>query len=165
MLRSPHARPLGSASRWWLAQSLRALQKRLGAGGSRLVLRKGSAARIIAEAARTTGANLVFWNEIAHAPRQTEAGEVGAALAEIGVASRSFAGDLLADPTGIRNKEGRGLRVFTPFWRRVRALGDPPKTLAGPRTLRPGSYPQSAQSEGLGLLTVRAGLGRGLREP
>jgi len=164
MLRSPHARPLGSASRWWLAQSLRALQKRLGAGGSRLVLRKGSAARIIAEAARTTGANLVFWNEIAHAPRQTEAGEVAAALAEIGVASRSFAGDLLADPTGIRNKEGRGLRVFTPFWRRVRALGDPPKPLAAPETLRPGPDLQGAKVEDWRLEPVRPDWAGGLRD-
>jgi deoxyribodipyrimidine photo-lyase len=164
MLRSPHTRSLGGASRWWLAQSLRALQKRLGAGGSGLVLRKGSAARIIAEAARTTGANLVFWNEIAQAPRQTEAGEVAAALGEIGVASRSFAGDLLADPTDIRNKEGRGLRVFTPFWRRVRALGDPPKPLAAPETLRPGPDLQGARAEDWRLEPARPDGARGLHD-
>ena len=40
-------------------------------------------------------------------------------------------------PPTIRNKEGRGLRVFTPFWRRVQALGDPPKPLPAPTALRP----------------------------
>ena len=35
-------------------------------------------------------------------------------------------------PNQIRNKENRGLRVFTPFWRRVQALGDPPKPLPAP---------------------------------
>ena len=68
--RSHNARPLGGASRWWLAQSLRALQKRLNAAGSKLVLRKGSAARTITEMARATGANRVFWNEIPRAPSQ-----------------------------------------------------------------------------------------------
>ena len=43
------ARPLGGAARWWLAQSLRALQKRLNGLGASLVLRKGPAAKIIAE--------------------------------------------------------------------------------------------------------------------
>src|ERR1700681_1839908 len=58
-------RPLGGATRWWLAQSLRALQNSLGRAGSPLVLRKGPAARVIAELARETGAAAVFWNEIA----------------------------------------------------------------------------------------------------
>ena len=42
--------PLGGAARWWLAQSLRALQSRAShAIGAALVLRKGPAARIIAD--------------------------------------------------------------------------------------------------------------------
>ena len=48
---SGNARPLGGAARWWLAQSLRSLQKGLHAIGGALVLRKGPAARIIAELA------------------------------------------------------------------------------------------------------------------
>src|SRR6185437_3087547 len=50
------ARPLGGAARWWLAQSLRALQAGLEAIGAVLILRKGSASRIIVELARDTGA-------------------------------------------------------------------------------------------------------------
>ncbi|MEI4563277.1 hypothetical protein, partial [Klebsiella pneumoniae] len=33
---------------------------------------------------------------------------------------------------------GRGLRVFTPFWRRVLSLGDPPKPLPAPKVLQAG---------------------------
>ena len=54
--RAAGARPLGGAARWWLAQSLRALQKRPAALGASLVLRKGPAAKIIADLARETGA-------------------------------------------------------------------------------------------------------------
>ena len=74
-----NARPLGGAARWWLAQSLRALQKSLNAIGSSLVLRQGPAAKIIAEVARETGAGAVFWNEIAQAPHQAVADQVAAA--------------------------------------------------------------------------------------
>src|ERR1700754_2262307 len=59
--RPPAARPLGGASRWWLAQSLRALQESLNAVGSHLLLRKGAAEEIIADLARRTGAQAVFW--------------------------------------------------------------------------------------------------------
>jgi deoxyribodipyrimidine photo-lyase len=136
-LRPPNARPLGGAARWWLAQSLRALQKSLNSIGSSLLLRQGPAAELIAGLARQTDAGAVFWNEIAQAPHQAVADQVAAALKEIGVAAQGFPGDLLVAPTGIRNKEGRGLRVFTPFWRRVQALGDPPKPTPAPKALCP----------------------------
>src|ERR1700740_24351 len=84
---APGGRPLGGAARWWLAQSLRALQKRLNAVGRSLLLRKGPTAKVIPELARTTGADAVFWNEIAQAPQQALAGQVAAALNEIGVAA------------------------------------------------------------------------------
>lgn len=129
------ARPIGGAARWWLAQSLRALQNGLSAIGSSLLLRKGPAAHVIADLAREAGAGSVYWNEIAQVPHQAVADQVAAALRQVGVASQGFAGDLLVAPLGIRNKEGRGLRVFTPFWRRVLASGDPLKPLPAPRAL------------------------------
>ena len=126
-------RPLGGAARWWLAQSLRALQESLGRLGSPLVLRKGSAVRIIAGLAREAGAGAVFWNEIAQVPhRAAAAGRRGAPgdRRHLTRLCRRSAGR----PPSIRNGEGRGLRVFTPFWRRVQASGDPPKPLPAPRT-------------------------------
>jgi deoxyribodipyrimidine photo-lyase len=136
----PNARPPGGAARWWLAQSLRALQASLVAAGASLLLRKGPAARIIADLAREAGAGAVFWNEIAQAPDQAVAGQLAAELQQIGVAAQRFSGDLLVAPAKLRNKEGRGLRVFTPFWRRVQALGDPPAPLPAPEALRPAPH-------------------------
>jgi deoxyribodipyrimidine photo-lyase len=162
--RFPGARPLGSASRWWLAQSLRILRERLQAAGSPLVLRKGSAAGIVAETARTAGANAVFWNQTAQAPRQAEAGEVEAALREIGIGWQGFPGDLIADPAAIRNKEGRGLRVFTPFWRRLRALGDPPEPLPAPDVLHAGPELPSDTLESLHLEPTQPDWAGGLRQ-
>jgi deoxyribodipyrimidine photo-lyase len=134
---SPQLRPLGGAARWWLAQSLRALQASLTAIGAALVLRRGPAAKVIAALAQESGAAAVFWNEIAQAPHRAVAEQVAASLQAIGVASQSFPGDLLADPLSIRTKEGRGLRVFTPFWRRVQSSGDKPKPLPAPKKVAP----------------------------
>jgi deoxyribodipyrimidine photo-lyase len=128
-------RPLGGAARWWLAQSLRALQASLRAIGSSLTLRRGPAAEVIAALAQETGAQAVHWNAIAQAPYQAQADQVAASLEAIGVALQAFPGDLLVPPVQIRNKEGRGLRVFTPFWKRVQTLGDPPKPLPAPTAL------------------------------
>ncbi len=132
----PQRRPLGGAARWWLAQSLKSLQSDLARCGSTLLLRKGSAAAIIAGLARDIGADSVAWNDIATAPYRALDEAVVRALDDIGVPSRIFPSDLLVGPESVRNKEGRGLRVFTPFWKRVLALGDPPKTLPAPKKLR-----------------------------
>src|ERR1700676_2086658 len=103
-LKAPEARPLGGAARWWLAQSLRALQANLSALGATLVLRKGAAARVIADLAREADAAGVFWNEIAQAPHLAVADQVIRALDEIGVGTQNFPGDLLVEPRAIRNK-------------------------------------------------------------
>jgi deoxyribodipyrimidine photo-lyase len=156
-------RPLGGAARWWLAQSLRALQGSLRRLGSPLLLRKGPAARIIAGLAREAGARAVFWNEIAQAPHKTIATAVVAALGEIGVTSQGFAGDLLVDPIHIRTREGQGLRVFTPFWRRVQSSGDPPKPLPAPSVLCPGPNLASDTVESWQLEPRRPDWAGGLR--
>ncbi|WP_315833446.1 deoxyribodipyrimidine photo-lyase [Bradyrhizobium prioriisuperbiae] len=137
-LRVPQARPLGGAARWWLAQSLRALAQSLAAHGLQLVLRKGAAAKVVAEVAREADVSDVAWNEIDIPAHAQVAGDVAREIERAGLAWTSFRGDVLVGPANLRNKEGCGLKVFTPFWNRVRGLGDPPKPLPAPRELRPG---------------------------
>ena len=50
----------GAASRWWLDKSLAALTASLGNLGSRLILRKGNAAAILATLASETGASAIY---------------------------------------------------------------------------------------------------------
>ncbi|MDB5566994.1 MAG: deoxyribodipyrimidine photolyase [Tardiphaga sp.] len=137
-LQPPQARPMGGAARWWLAQSLRSLEASLHAIGGTLVLRKGAAADVIAALAREVDATHVCWNEIAQAPHLAVADDVIAALADLNIGAHSFPGDLLVQPAAVRTKEGRGLRVFTPFWKRILAVGDPAKPLPSPEILKPG---------------------------
>ncbi|MDH2382025.1 deoxyribodipyrimidine photo-lyase [Bradyrhizobium sp. CER78] len=163
-LKPPAARPLGGATRWWLAQSLRAFGKSLNAIGGTLVLRTGPAAAVIATLARETNAQAVFWNDIAQAPYQAVAEEVESALANDGIASQIFPSDLLAEPKAIRNKDNRGLRVFTPFWRRVQGLGDPPKLLPAPKKLASVSGVASEALSDWKLEPTRPDWAGGLRE-
>jgi deoxyribodipyrimidine photo-lyase len=158
------ARPLGGAARWWLAQSLRALQASLQAAGAQLVLRKGDAAKVIAAVASEVDAGAVYWNDIAQAPHIRIADQVKVGLDGIGVASKFFPGDLLVHPGQIRNKENRGLRVFTPFWRRVQSLGDPPASLPAPKKLAAGPQLASDVIESWKLEPVKPDWASGLRE-
>src|SRR5262245_53701022 len=57
-------RPLGAASRWWLAQSLRALDGELRKRGGTLVLRRGSTLEIIPQVAAEADARAVYANRI-----------------------------------------------------------------------------------------------------
>ncbi|WP_249787239.1 deoxyribodipyrimidine photo-lyase [Bradyrhizobium sp. BRP23] len=154
----------GGAARWWLAQSLRALGAEIAARGGSLVLRRGPAAKVIPEVVRQSGARAVYWNEIAQAPHQAVERQLQAALAKLGMHAQSFPGDLLVPPAAIRTKDGRGLRVFTPFWRRVLALGDPPKPLPAPKQLRAAPSIASDRLESWKLEPTTPDWAGGLRE-
>jgi deoxyribodipyrimidine photo-lyase len=157
-------RSLGGAARWWLAQSLRELQRSLQAIGSDLVLRQGPAARVIAGLASEVGAQAVYWNEIAQAAPQALADQVAVALKRTGLCSRTFPGDLLVEPSTLRNQQGRGLRVFTPFWRRLLALGEPSSPLPAPQKLMPFRALASEPVEAFQLEPTQPDWADGLRE-
>lgn len=154
----------GGAARWWLAQSLRALGAEIAARGGSLVLRKGPTAKVIPEVVRESGARAVYWNAVEQAPHRAVERQLEAVLTKVGANSQAFPGDLLTPPSSIRTKEGRGLRVFTPFWRRVLALGDPPKPLPTPKELRPAPRIASDRLESWDLEPRKPDWAGGLRE-
>src|SRR5215469_12855647 len=52
----------GSASDWWLHQSLSALDKQLREHGSRLTILRGPTLKSLGKFAKETGATALFWN-------------------------------------------------------------------------------------------------------
>ena len=79
----------GAASRWWLHESLLALDEALRARGSRLILRHGHTLECLRHLIAETEAKAVFWNrryEPAHIEKDRD---IKAALTESGVAARS----------------------------------------------------------------------------
>ena len=130
----------GGASRWWLDRSLAALDDALGNRGSRLVLRRGNAADTLAALLRETGAGAVYWNR-RYEPAAIERDKrVKTALQDAGIDARSFNAALLHEPWTVKTQQGNPYKVFTPFWRAIRAL---PKDRALPDI--PGALTSPAQ--------------------
>ncbi|MGE4221548.1 MAG: deoxyribodipyrimidine photo-lyase, partial [Alphaproteobacteria bacterium] len=130
----------GGASRWWLHRSLAALDAALERCGLRLLLRRGPAAEAIPALARECGAAAVHWN------RQYEPWAVARdralkpALRAIGVAAESFNAEMLHEPWTVATGAGRPFQVFTPYWRAVQAMPDPPAPLPVPTDMQTGSH-------------------------
>ncbi len=127
-------RPPGRGQRWWLRQSLAALEKSLSAHGIPLVLDKGDPARVLPKIAEEIGAEIVAWNRRPEAPESDARVEKALQGREVFIGS----GALLTEPGQIRTGTGGAYQVFGPFWRACRA-SDParpqriPDDLAGVR--------------------------------
>ncbi len=129
--------PPGGASKWWLHQSLAALDARLRAAGSRLVIRRGPTLQTLRTLAKEAGAKTVFWNrryEPAVIARDTK---VNAGLRQDGLAVESFNAALLHEPWTIQNQSGKPFQVFTPFWKHCLTKPDPAEALATPKRIPP----------------------------
>ena len=163
-LRPPHSRPRGGASRWWLAQSLKALQASLAGLDQTLILKRGASADVLAKlVTETQAASVVCIGSDIAAEKQLEA-DVASALDKAGVELKVFPSDLLVKPQAVRNSEGQGLRVFTPFWKRVLNLGDPAKPLSAPKILAVGPQVKSDDLKSWKLEPSHPDWAQGLRE-
>jgi deoxyribodipyrimidine photo-lyase len=144
--------PPGAASRWWLHQSLRALDTQLRDIGSRLVIRRGRTLESLRRLVKETGAAAVFWNrryEPAVMPRD---GRVEECLRCDGLKIESFNAALLHEPWNIKNQSGRPFQVFTPFWKHCLGKPDPAEPLPSPKRLSaPSRWPKSLQLDQLEL--------------
>jgi deoxyribodipyrimidine photo-lyase len=130
-------RRLGGAARWWLGQSLRALDRDLRTIGGRLVLRSGAAAEVVPAIAAETGAAAVHWNRRHDPGAMAIDADVAQRLATQGVEVRTFPQRLLHEPDRLRTKSGTPFSVFTPFWRRLLELTPPAPLPAPPRLVAP----------------------------
>ena len=162
---SDDVRPLGGAAKWWLHHSLASLAERLEEHGSRLILRRGPAAREVAAVVADAGAGAVFWNRrYGGAERAVDTG-IKDALRQDGVDVASFGAHVLFEPWTIQNGSGSPYAVFTPFWRACQAAPAPRAPLAEPASIRgPASYPASDDLDAWELLPTTPDWAAGLRE-
>jgi len=109
--------PAGSATRWWLHQSLNHLAQDLERLGSRLILRAGPAQTCLEQLVKETGATAIFWNRRYEPVIIQRDKQIKQALESRGLDVQSFNGGLLFEPWEIQNKQGKPFQVFTPFWK------------------------------------------------
>ncbi|RYF95032.1 MAG: deoxyribodipyrimidine photo-lyase [Caulobacteraceae bacterium] len=132
-------RPMGGASRWWLDKSLGALAADLEARGSRLILRRGPAARVLDELIAETGAAAVHWNRLYDAGAIARDTAIKTRLTREGVACLSCNAALLNEPWEIQSGSGGPYKVYTPYWRAARqrvahsVIHRAPTAVAAPR--------------------------------
>jgi deoxyribodipyrimidine photo-lyase len=114
---SPGVRQPGGASRWWLEQSLTALATALAGKGGRLVLRRGAAARVVADVVREAGARSVHFSR-GYAPWSAAREQaVREAVEDAGATAHRYRGYVLFDPESIRTGADEPYKVYTPFSR------------------------------------------------
>ncbi|MBC2773918.1 deoxyribodipyrimidine photo-lyase [Rhizobium sp. AQ_MP] len=147
---------LGAAQAWWLHHSLEALAEDLKAFGSQLILRSGSAAEVMGEVIATTGATAVFWNRRYDPPGIAIDKALKARLIAEGIDVRTFAGQILHEPTKLKTGAGGHFRVYTPFWKALDGAGEPPEPIPTPKAIpAPDRFADSEALDSWALLPTK----------
>ncbi len=134
----------GAASRWWLHQSLGALEADLRAAGSKLVIRRGGSLRALSDLAGETGAGAVFWNRRYEPAVIARDAIVRESLLARGLEAESFNAVLLYEPWTIQNRSAKPFQVFTPFWKHCLTKPAPADPLPAARQIAaPIRWPKS----------------------
>jgi len=142
----------GAASRWWLHQSLLALDEALRARGSRLVIRCGDALECLHQLIEETDAGTVVWNRRYEPAHIAQDRQIKTALKKEGVSATSFNASLLFEPWTVQTGQSQPYRVFTPFWKKCLSLPAPPTPEPAPdRLTPPPNWPASLAVLELGL--------------
>ena len=142
----------GAASRWRLEQSLHALGDDIAAKGGRLILRRGDAHEELRRVLDATGAGAVYWTRLYTPAAMERDKKIKQTLSESGVEAKSFKGALLLEPWEIATQSGDPYRVYTPFWKSLKAGFEPDGGSPAPETWPHGDAKlESLALEELGL--------------
>lgn len=114
------------ASRWWLGESLAALNRDLTALGAPLAVRRGDPGAVLLELSQRTGARTICWNRRYEPAAVAADAAVEHLLRRAGLAVRSFKASLLFEPWEIGSRAGEPFHLFAAFWRRCQELPPPP---------------------------------------
>lgn len=156
----------GGAVRWWRHHSLRRLGDALEAIGGRLDVFRGASGKTLPALAAASGAKAVFWGR-RYGPGEIalDAG-VKRDLSGMGILAKSFNASLLVEPWEAANKTGGPFKVFTPFWKSVRAQGGFASPGPTPERLTaafcPADGPQPMELAALALLPTKPDWSGGL---
>jgi hypothetical protein len=123
----------GGASGWWLHGSLRTLDDSLRQRGNTLVLRRGSAEIVLNQLLVQTGADAVYWNRRYEPWARARGERLKTALTSRGIEVESFNSALIREPWTVTTQKGEPYRVFTPFWKALKATGVSEPAAAAPK--------------------------------
>ena len=125
----------GAASRWWLHHSLIALDNELRKRGSSLLIVKGESLASLQRLVEQHDVAAVYWNRLYEPAVIERDKKIKSALRSAGTATGSFNASLLFEPWQVETGQGGPYRVFTPFWRNIRARLEPQQPLPTQTTI------------------------------
>ncbi|MEW4466590.1 deoxyribodipyrimidine photo-lyase [Parasphingorhabdus sp. JC815] len=149
---TPGDRKMGAASRWWLHHSLKSLDQRLREKDSRLILKCGNAGKVLADIAREAGAKEIhalhhyepWWLNAEKKVRDALDNKAELVLHD---------GNYLLPPGVVTTGNGDPYKIFTPFWKSLRAIMPPSDTVPVPQKLEsPQQWPLGDNLEDWKLL-------------
>lgn len=117
-----HASRTGAARIAFMIDALRDLDASLRTRGSRLVVRRGRTLDVIRDLVQETGATGVAWNRDYTPFARRRDTQVEALLRDLNVETFSAEDAVILGPDDVRTDAGRPYTVYTPYWRRWRAL-------------------------------------------
>jgi deoxyribodipyrimidine photo-lyase len=144
--------PAGAASRWWLHHSLASLQAQLHQRHASLHLCQGDSLPVLLELIKQGGAQAVYWNRLYEPAAIARDTLIKTALREHGIEVQSHAASLWSEPWQISTQQGEPYRVFTPYWRNLRARVNATTPLPEPAAPEWLTLPSSLPLVALGLL-------------
>ena len=142
---------MGSASRWWLHHSLKALNKKL---NGKLIFYTGDPGPVLLKLCSDKNITAVYWNRC-YEPWQLDRDEkIRKQLETQGIEVHVHGGSLLWEPLETLKDDGTPYKVFTPFYRKGCLKAAPPrKPIPAPENLKLTSKPAgSLRIDDLGLL-------------
>ncbi len=142
----------GAASRWWLHHSLTALDNDLRAHGAALVVVAGESLASLQALVKAYDIDAVYWNRLYEPAAIKRDKKIKSALADAGTSAESFNASLLFEPWQVETGQGDPYRVFTPFWRNIRARLEPQEPLPAPKKIATPSIMQATTIADLELL-------------
>lgn len=140
---TPRHRKMGAASRWWLHHSLVSLDASLRDKGSRLILRRGASADILAELADTVDASEIHALHHYEPWWRNAERDLKAALPD-GITLCLHNGNYLMPPGAVTSGSGNPYKIYTPFWKALREYMPPSEPVRTPQSIdTPEKWPES----------------------
>ena len=123
---------LGSASRFWLYYSLKALNLSL---DKKLCLYKGNPLDILKHLIKTHNIKEVYWNHCYEPWQIKRDSKIKKELLLLGIKVQTESAFLLWEPYKIQKKDGTPFKVFTPFYKKALDANTPRAPLNKPKSL------------------------------
>lgn len=137
----------GSAPKWRFSKAVEEFERSLNRIGSRLILRRGSAAEVLLNLMRDTQASDIWWTRAYDPASIARDSEVKCVLKNAGFGAKSWPGQLLFEPWTVKNKNGTFFKVYSPMWRTVKDVYVSQPEPAPKQLIAPAVWPKSDRIE------------------